>query len=236
MQHSCRLSNYLRRGIFACKLQLLDVPDNLAHALHWLCIGLPANQFTDHVRNEAIMKSTRQTALLATARVEEGHANAGNGGVGGNEADAEAAARFVIAEYLRDLGHRDPELIARQSREIVELALGEFSPGEPAHETLLCDAAIRIAVARLEALLQSLAVQTQANGGHENVEGLVAANLPELFDRYPDALGPRPPSANGLGAMHRVVPEAAPRSMNPQSLTLLPRVLRSLRALFTSHT
>src|SRR5437660_1421551 len=62
--------------------------------------------------------------------------------------EAVAAAKWAVAEYLRDVGLCDPELIARESQEIVARARRE--PAFTRKEASLSEAAIRLTVKQLD--------------------------------------------------------------------------------------
>lgn len=148
--------------------------------------------------------------------------------------EAIQAAKYAVSEYLRDLGMRDPELIAGETNRIVDRALQEFAPGEPVDQALLTDAAIRHTVDQLATLLKTLSADRNQEHAGSSCETLVAANLPGLFAQYPEVLARPNASTETAGAMQRVVPEALPRRMKPQTLQLVPNLYRRFAALFGS--
>src|SRR5688500_3546607 len=99
-----------------------------------------------------------------------------------------AAARCAVAEYLRDVGLRDPDLVAQESRRLVSQALERLGSNAEVTETVLAEAAIKLTVKRLEHLLAALT--TDANGSEE-VEShgrVVGARLTALLTRYSHGL------------------------------------------------
>lgn len=149
-------------------------------------------------------------------------------------------AKWVVAEYLRDVGLRDPELIARESQRIVEKARRErIEPALPS--PTLAEVAIRCTVSQLDEWLLALAAESQqellaesARGGRgARVGGVAGARLRDLLSRYPEAWKRSQPSAEAVETSRRelvtVVPEPKPRRMRRQRLTLIPQSLNRLR-------
>lgn len=136
-------------------------------------------------------------------------------------------ARCAVAEYLRDLGLRDPDVVAQASRRIVAEAQRHRPSGD---DRLLCETAISQTVKQLERWLEVLAAQSGTADQSQRLGSVVAARLPGLLDRFPRALnGQRLPEElldtlrNGLTP---VVPSPRPRRMRRQVLPLIPSCLK----------
>lgn len=137
-------------------------------------------------------------------------------------------ARAAVAEYLRDLGLRDPDVIAAESLAIVDRALTEASTTSTT-DTSLCERSIRLTVRRLEDLLSAVAGQDDDSPDTVRLGSAIAARLPTLLAQYPEAIG----SQEHLDAVSRaltdritpVVPKPKPRRMGRQVLVLVPSTL-----------
>jgi membrane glycosyltransferase len=137
-----------------------------------------------------------------------------------------AVARCAVAEYLRDLGLRDPDLLADLSRRIVRRARDALALGQASEASDLTEAAVRLAVRQLDQWLRSLASAHGVCETSELLGSVVGARLPDLIARYPDALRHEHVSAELADSapeeLTPVVPPSAPRRMRRQSLALLP--------------
>jgi membrane glycosyltransferase len=138
-------------------------------------------------------------------------------------------ARCVVADYLRDLGLRDPDLVADLSRRIVRRARDAMALGRAGDPKNLSETAVRIAVQHLDQWLRSVAAPMGAGDGSELLGSVVGAQLPGVLARFPDALRYEHPSAEMASSVQPhltpVVPPAEPRRMRRQSLALLPAPL-----------
>ncbi|MGE0761403.1 MAG: glucans biosynthesis glucosyltransferase MdoH, partial [Pirellulaceae bacterium] len=150
----------------------------------------------------------------------------------------EAAARWAVAEYLRDLGLRDPAWIARETESLVrdaQLARKEAS----GQGSSLAEAAVARTVHQLDQWLAALARSAGEETEPRRRSRIVGARLPDLLSRYPHALNPRRPDAEMMNTAQRdltpVVPQPRPRPMRRQKLTLFPSSLRRLLGGVTSY-
>ncbi len=141
-------------------------------------------------------------------------------------------SRAAVAEYLRDLGLGDPDVIAQESLRIVDQALFETTSSEEINPAALCERAIRLTVRQLEKLLRLVARQSGSGEEPERLGSVVAARLPVLLDQFPEAIGkdklPEELASSLQDRLSPVVPPAKPRSMGRQGLVLVPRVVKRL--------
>lgn len=143
-------------------------------------------------------------------------------------------ARMLVAEYLRDWGLKNPDVIAAESRRIVEQAEDLFVEGAlPGHGRAdLCQAAIRLANEEVEAAIASMAnscPRIQGRGSRTN--GSIVPRLDSVLLEFPDAIRHRDrPPARLLSILERtvtpIIPECTYREMRPQPRTRLWCVLR----------
>ena len=140
-----------------------------------------------------------------------------------------SVAMRLVADYLRDWGLRDPELVAAETRRLIEQAEAESEFADISLEALdgandaICrrfyETAIRITVAQVEAWVTGLAAAptlVDRADGHDRCA--VVPRLPELLSEYPEAIMGRPAPREGaivdLGrAVQAVVPPALHRRM-----------------------
>src|SRR5205823_1259935 len=110
-----------------------------------------------------------------------------------NDGDQEAvaAARWAVAEYLRDIGLRDPELIARESHQMVARAQRQLAFSS--HKVPLTEAAIQLTVRQLDHWLMALAADSPGTEPAPRPGSVAGARLPELLSRYPQALRQKRP-------------------------------------------
>src|SRR5581483_2414338 len=153
------------------------------------------------------------------------------GGVRVLAAEDVLTARDAVAQYLRDVGLSDPDLVAAESRCLVDEA--ERTPAAGDGETALAAVALRLAVQRLDQWLRALSARSGVAEQAGRLGGVVGARLPSLLSRYPHALKQDPPSELA-GTVREdltpVVPPPQPRPMRRQQLALLPAPLRRLLA------
>jgi len=140
-------------------------------------------------------------------------------------------ARYLVAEYLHDWGLRDPEVIAQESRRIVEQA--ELQLAESVKLGLDLDAvAIEITQAEVEASIARMA----ASSGVPHRKRIATNNsivprMGRVLLEFPDAIRhrDRPPSRL-LQMLEKSVNPIVPRShrcdMLPQPRTRLWKLLR----------
>lgn len=144
-----------------------------------------------------------------------------------------AAAAWAVAEYLRDVGLRDPELIARESQRMVLRAERELLFQGNGSDGSLAEAAIHLTVKELDQWLTVLASDTSDAGEPQRLGGVVGARLPALLGRYPEAWKQRRPSPELVESLKDdvvpVVPAPRPRTMRRQTLELVPTFWRRLR-------
>jgi hypothetical protein len=143
-------------------------------------------------------------------------------------------ARYLVAEYLHDWGLRDPDVIAVESRRIVEQA--ESLTIDVAGEDLereLCATAIRITMDEVEASIARMAATT----GRSRITGAPTNNsivprMARVLLAFPDAIRHRDrPPARLLQMLERsvapIIPCAHRREMRPQPRTRLWKILRA---------
>lgn len=149
-------------------------------------------------------------------------------------------AKCVVAEYLRDLGLRDPDVVAKECQRIVAQAQDELPPGRVLDETSLCATAIRLTVKQLERWFAVLAAQSGRSDEPKRLGSVVAARLPRLLDQFPHALNQTRLPAELVGSLQDglapVVPPPRPRRMRRQMLSLVPpswkRLMSQVHKLF----
>src|SRR6266478_1140213 len=141
------------------------------------------------------------------------------------------AAKWSVAEYLRDLGLCDPELIARESGEIVDRAQRERRFERK--EKPLTEIAIHLTVKQLDRWLLKLATDSPDGEQCQRPAGVLGSRLPDLLNRFPHAWKETSQPAEVVKSLQRnvtpVVPEPKPGQMHPQAMALLPSSLRRLR-------
>ncbi|SFH85105.1 hypothetical protein [Planctomicrobium piriforme] len=142
-------------------------------------------------------------------------------------------ARYLVAEYLHDWGLRDPDIVAAESRRIVEQAeaLTMTGAGEVSeHE--LCAAAIHITMEEVEASIARMAatsIRDQLAGSPTS--NSIVPRMARVLLEFPDAIRHRDrPPARLLQVLERsvapIIPRCHPREMRPQPSTRLWSVLR----------
>lgn len=151
----------------------------------------------------------------------------GAAGISRRSADpATAKARCAVADYLRDLGLRDPDVVVRESHRIVSQARSELQPAIAGDETLLSERAIQLTVKKLEHWLVVLAVQADSSDEPERLGSVIAARLSVLLDQFPQALNQSRVPAELVGALQDsltpVVPPPRRHRMRRQMLALVP--------------
>jgi hypothetical protein len=153
---------------------------------------------------------------------------------------ATAKAKSAVAEYLRDLGFRDPDVVAKETQRIVSEAERELPSAAAGDEALLCETAVRLTVKQLEHWLLVLATQSGSSEEPERLGSVVAARLPMLLDQFPQTLT-QDRLSDGLvgsfqGNLTPVVPPPRLRRMRRQMLALVPpswkRLMRQIQGLF----
>lgn len=172
-------------------------------------------------------RDTTAESPVATAAVNAGPA------FDGDRIQDQAKARCVVAEYLRDLGLRDPDVIALESQRIVTQALQEVRPDQYAvDESLLCEKAILLTVKQLERWLEVLATQSGRPDPSPRLGSVIAARLPDLLSRFPQALHGGEMPAELVHSLQDgltpVVPPPRPRGMRRQVLPLIPSSFKRL--------
>lgn len=128
----------------------------------------------------------------------------------------QATAKRLVADYLRDWGLRDPELVAAESKRIVEATLGEFplyddmTDGE---RDAFCQAAIRRTVAEIESWSATIARGiTPRAAGRFALGGTLSPGLSELLDAFPEAVVRRDhPTARALADLEQAILPVVPK-------------------------
>jgi hypothetical protein len=142
-----------------------------------------------------------------------------------DDAQAIIAAKSAVAEYLRDLGLRDPDIIAAESQQIVAQASGKAGASKSLAET-----AIQLTVKRLEHYLTVLAGQSGSPGEGWRMNCAIAARLPLLLSDFPLTFTGKNLPEEAITRLRTgvapVVPSTRPRRMGRQRLTLLPMSVR----------
>ena len=147
----------------------------------------------------------------------------------------QATAKRLVADYLRDWGLRDPELVASEARRIVEATLEEMplydDTTEPEREAF-CQAAVRRTVAEIESWSATIARGiTPRAAGRFAMGAAMSPGLSELLDAFPEAIVRRDhPAARALADLERailpVVPATHVREMGAVPRTRTVRYLR----------
>lgn len=144
-----------------------------------------------------------------------------------------AAARCAVADYLRDLGLRDPDRVALESQRLVDQARHDCLAQREFGDQALAETAIALTVQQLQQLLNSIAAQNQVadvEAAQIDRTNVVAARLPNLLGRYPQALDPQGLPEEVVLSMQSdfipIVPVARSRRMRRQSLALVPEFLK----------
>lgn len=140
-------------------------------------------------------------------------------------------ARYLVAEYLHDWGLRDPEVIAQESRRIVEEA--ELRIAESVRPDLeLSSVAIEMTQREVEASIARMAASSQAPVRQRKAtNNSIVPRLGPVLLEFPDAIRhrDRPPSRL-LQMLERsvnpIVPCSSPCEMRPQPRTRLLKLLR----------
>lgn len=155
----------------------------------------------------------------------------------------QATAKRLVADYLRDWGLRDPELVAAESKRIVEATLGEFPLYDDmtdAERDAFCQAAIRRTVAEIESWSATIARGiTPRAAGRFALGGTLSPALSELLDAFPEAVVRRDhPTARALADLEQailpVVPKPHVREMGAALRTRPVKIFRAVywRAMF----
>jgi len=142
-------------------------------------------------------------------------------------------ARYLVAEYLRDWGLRDPDIIAAESRRIVDQAATETLER---HGTIvprtLCATAIHLTMAEVEAAIASMAASSCRPGRNGlPANHAVVPHIARLLMEFPDAIQHRDrPPAKLLQVLESsvtsIVPHPYPREMLAQPSTRLCSLFR----------
>jgi membrane glycosyltransferase len=139
-----------------------------------------------------------------------------------------SAARCAVAEYLRDLGLSDPDLVANESRRIVTQALERLPPEQAITAGTLTEAAIRLTLKRVEHLLA--AVTHNSENDSDRLSSIIGARLPSVLARYSQAVKQNQSRAAAVDSLRSearpVVPPPRPRPMQKQRLNLIPAFFR----------
>lgn len=142
-------------------------------------------------------------------------------------------ARCLVAEYLHDWGLLDPEIVAAESRRIVEQAESLCADVPVLRlEQELCSTAIRITSEEVEASIQRMANSPFRSRLHRlPVNGSIVPRMASVLMEFPDAIRHRDrPPARLLGVLERsvapIVPQPKRREMLPQPRTRLWKILR----------
>jgi hypothetical protein len=142
-------------------------------------------------------------------------------------------ARYLVAEYLHDWGLRDPDVIAAESRRIVEQAelLMLENVGE-AQDQKLAAIAIELTMDEVEAAIVRMATTSMA----ATLDGVPTNNsivprMARVLLEFPEAIRHRDrPPARLLQVLERsvapIIPYSNHREMRPTMRTRLWRVLR----------
>lgn len=163
---------------------------------------------------------------------ERRHQITGHGEFAGIAADPQATskAKCAVAEYLRDLGLKDPDVVAEESQRIVAEAQQQLSAADVNDPSVLCETAIRLTVKQLERWLEMLATQSGGRDHSPRMGSVMATRLPGLLDRFPQAMngdGLPPELVDSLQTgITPVVPQPRPQRMRRQALPLIPSSLK----------
>lgn len=150
----------------------------------------------------------------------------------------QATAKRLVADYLRDWGLRDPELVAAESKRIVESTLDEFplyddmTDGE---RDAFCQAAIRRTVAEIESWSATIARGiTPRAAGRFALGGTLSPGLSELLDAFPEAVVRRDhPTARALADLEQAILPVVPKPhVREMGAALRTRPVKFFRAVY----
>lgn len=146
----------------------------------------------------------------------------------------QATAKRLVADYLRDWGLRDPELVAAEAKRIVEATLDEmplYDDTTEAERDAFCQAAIRRTVAEIESWSATIARGiTPRAAGRFAMGGTLSPGLSELLDAFPEAIVRRDhPTARALADLERAILPVVPKP-NVREMGAVPRT-RAVRYL-----
>jgi hypothetical protein len=143
-------------------------------------------------------------------------------------ATQEAPALRAVADYFRDAGLRDPEILQRESLRIVAAARAKHSADGADGDVELTTTALQQAIRQLEAWLYDVPrTESESSAGPPDV----AVDLPELLRRVGATVKRnRPEELDGVvrDCSTTVVPPSRPRPMRRQRLKLVPAWCRRL--------
>jgi hypothetical protein len=155
---------------------------------------------------------------------------------GDSHRKALSQAKSLVADYLRDLGLRDPDLIAKESQRIVEMALAGVLGTKDLDREMLNETAIRITVNELESFLGCMASHTNCAETPDRLGCVMAARLPMLLREYPQELQPHALPAEWVESLQQglapVIPTPRPSRMKRQALALVPSFALRIYARF----
>ncbi|HWL08637.1 MAG TPA: hypothetical protein VNQ76_09540 [Planctomicrobium sp.] len=141
-------------------------------------------------------------------------------------------ARYLVAEYLRDWGLRDPDVIAVESRRIVEQAevvtQQKYGTISLRH---LCATAILLTMNEVEEAIAGMAASSSRSLTHEGKNNRsVVPHVARLLQEFPDAIRHRDrPPARLLQVLEQSV---APIIPHPQHREMLAQPSTRLCSLF----
>jgi len=140
-------------------------------------------------------------------------------------------ARYLVADYLHDWGLRDPEVVAQESRRIVEQA--ELQLAESPRSDLDLNAiAIEITQAEVESSIARMAATSRPHVRKRSAtNNSIVPRMGRVLLEFPDAIRHRDrPPARLLQVLETsvnpIVPCSNPCDMLPQPRTRLWKVLR----------
>jgi len=140
-------------------------------------------------------------------------------------------ARYLVAEYLHDWGLRDPEVIAAESRRIVEQAAHQFAES-PHPGADLVAIAIEFTQAEVESSIARMASSSPAPVRHRvATNNSIVPRMGRVLLEFPDAIRHRDrPPARLLqvleNSVNPIVPHCNRCDMLPQPRTRLWKILR----------
>jgi len=143
---------------------------------------------------------------------------------------AHQKARYLVAEYLHDWGLRDPEVIAEESRRIVEQAAHQFAESARPDADLIA-IAIELTQAEVESSIARMASSSSPSRNRIATNNSIVPRMGRVLLEFPTAIRHRDrPPARLLQMLEHsinpIIPQCSRCDMHPQPRTRLWKLLR----------
>ena len=149
----------------------------------------------------------------------------------------------LVADYLRDWGLRDPELLAAESRRLIELTESDFDSADldRPNESLcqrFCQAAIDRTITQVASWTASIAMEPPCQATDAQAASRIVARLPDMLDEFPEAVVRQEGfPARAASLLKRSVQPVVPTPIvRPMALAPRTRTVRFLRPLYWRQT